>query len=271
MVGYGSDSCQGVKPTAPSFSTPTTPTRSTSGFSSMPVSFMAHPAAWYVDAVSPSSGQDVVWYPDSRATHHITNNRGILQLDVVYTGATSFPLVLVNGEEKLVDQPSGKESLDQPKCHECVGVTSGSSPVHADLLYPELVLDQTSEQSGDPELGPGLKQLQSAKGANNIGSCSTGSPCVDPINKGADSSLLELGCVQESASEDRGKGLDSDLNFTQRDDGGIPQSDLGLPCSSTHLEYFDSQPDKLCLHEDPVTSSSPFISQACQDKVDLRK
>ncbi|KAL4340592.1 hypothetical protein GQ457_08G017670 [Hibiscus cannabinus] len=375
MVGYGSGSCQGVRPIAPSFSTPTTPTRSTSGFSSMRVSFMAHPAASYVDAVSPTSGQDVVWYPDSGATHHITNNRGILHLDVVYTCkqsffmgngakvdinhvgtscfssgsrtlrlqnllcvpdvtknllsvsqfaadndvffgfyshkclvkdvqtrvpllegkltpeglyelrvspvgsvdestglssfaacsvsveacATSFPLVLVNCEEKLVDQPGGRESLDQPKCHEWVGVTYGSSPVHVDLLYPELVLDHTSEQSGDPELGPCLKQLQSAEGANHIGSCSTGSPCVDPINKWVDSSLLELGCDQESASEDRGKGLDSDLNFTQRDDGGILKSDLGLPCSSARLECFDSQPDKLCLHEDLVTGSSSLV------------
>ncbi|KAK8489563.1 hypothetical protein V6N11_037048 [Hibiscus sabdariffa] len=221
MVGYGSNSSQGVRLTAHSFLTPTASTHSTSGFSSMSVSFMAHPAASYVDAVNPASGQDVVWYPDSGSIHHITNNRVNLQSYVVYTdsksqlnvkddaltGATNFPLILVSGEEKLVDQPGGRESLDQPKCHEC------------------------------------LKQLQSAEGDNNIGSGSTGSPCVDPINKGVDSSLLgqvdglqresihcsnskfsnsELGRDEESGSEDRGRGLNSDLNVSKSVDGEVP-------------------------------------------------
>ncbi|KAK8992800.1 hypothetical protein V6N11_048870 [Hibiscus sabdariffa] len=170
MVSYGPDSSQGVRPSIPSFSTPTGQTQLTPGFSSMLVSFMTQPAASYVDGVNHVSGQEVV---------------------------CNFPLVLVSGDVKLVDQPGSVQNLflDQSRCHECVsadraGTTFGSSLVRVESLCPELGLDRTSEQSGSPVLGPILRQVQSNEGDNDTGSSLVCSQCFDQIDKGMDGSLL---------------------------------------------------------------------------------
>ncbi|KAK8540216.1 hypothetical protein V6N12_046505 [Hibiscus sabdariffa] len=144
-------------------------------------------------------------------------------------GASNFSLVLVSGDVRLVDQPGNNEDLglDQPRCHGCVsadgvGVTSGSGPVHVHQLCPMLGSDQASGQSGSPVLGPAVGQIQ-------------------PVE--------ELVCDVASSSGGRGRGLDSVLSSSQRVDEEVPQSDLGLPCSSVRLGCFDSQPDESCSHE----------------------
>ncbi|KAK9027194.1 hypothetical protein V6N11_067036 [Hibiscus sabdariffa] len=168
MVGYASDSCQGVSPSVSSFSTH-------AQTHSMPVSFMTRPAASYIDTPTQVSGQEVVWYPDSGATHHITNNRNNLQSDAAYidsksslngkdgesAGATNFPLVLVSGDVELVNQPSRRKDLS---------LGQSGLPIDRVAANSDLGLGQTSQQSASSYLGPGLRQTQSAKGVHSTGS-----------------------------------------------------------------------------------------------------
>ncbi|KAL4290467.1 hypothetical protein GQ457_14G000950 [Hibiscus cannabinus] len=70
---------------------------------SPPAAFVASPPTAFVPrstaVVSPhtpmTGGSEVVWYPDSGATHHITNDRENLQSDAVYIGMHS--LLMGNG------------------------------------------------------------------------------------------------------------------------------------------------------------------------------
>ncbi|KAL4301812.1 hypothetical protein GQ457_10G028910 [Hibiscus cannabinus] len=123
MMPYGAEFSHGVvrqsassfPASAPSFSAFLGQAHVPPTFSSLPASFMTRAGASYVDGVIPTSGQEVVWYPDSGATHHITNNRENLQSDAVYTGKHS--LLMGNGDKIAITHvgsgclPNGDRTL----------------------------------------------------------------------------------------------------------------------------------------------------------------
>ncbi|KAK8546547.1 hypothetical protein V6N12_027324 [Hibiscus sabdariffa] len=266
MVSYGSDLSQGgSRQPAPCFSVAPGHTRSTSAFSPGPVSFMTRPAASYIDGVVSTPTQDVVWYPDSGATHHITNNHSNLQSDVVYTddspkvtGTGSFPLVLVNDQVEKVAKSGcvGGSTQDVFNCHgpplvDKVNATYGSGPVPAFSDTQRLISDQFSEESGSP-VGSGSAEQQEQPNKETDGNefslgCSTHLNPAVQLNKAADGfDLGSMGCINSGMGSDVGcssknvdKGIDSDVRISQGFASDVPQSDLGISLSSVRLGNVD--------------------------------
>ena len=69
---------------------PSTPFWSFPVLPSAAASFLAHSSSSGAATTDAAGTRDVVWYPDSGAMHHITNDRANLQSDMVYTGMESL-------------------------------------------------------------------------------------------------------------------------------------------------------------------------------------
>ncbi|KAK9032683.1 hypothetical protein V6N11_056941 [Hibiscus sabdariffa] len=257
MVPYGSElSHGGVRQSAPSFSASLGQVHATPSFSPFPASFMTRSGAPYVDGVVPTSGQEVVWYPDSGATHHITNNRENLQSDAVYTdlqsslisssdneiGVGNFPLVIVNGGmQKMTKSDNGSRSTQDPLTFRGLNTTSESGPDHCCSPVPTLIPDQSIAKSGTNGLGPALQvgenessptdQLNNGSSESDIGVLPQGSMGY---------SNPDVGCGIDCFSGKRGEKLIFDDRSSQEGFFEEPHSNLGISSSSFRLGDFDA-------------------------------
>ncbi|KAK8511815.1 hypothetical protein V6N11_050527 [Hibiscus sabdariffa] len=287
MMTYGSDLGHGgVRQSAPSFSASLGQAHVTPTFSHLPASFMTRSGASYVDGAVPTSGQEVVWYPDSGATHHITNNRENLQSDAVYTDLKSslmsspdnvtnsgtFPLVIVNGGmQQMEKSDNGRGSTQDPLTFRGLDVTSGSGPAHASgsgpahgcPSSPTLTPDQFSAKSGSSGLGPALQVGENKSSPTfqlNNGSNNSDMGFLPQDSLGYSNSDLERG--GDCSSGNRGERLD----FDERSSRGVsfeePQSDLGIPSSSFRLGDFDSLQENASSSAEQVNDTLPLAWMA---------